>query len=170
MTNSSGNAKRKLIGPTIPKGSVLGEFTNYSDATAMVEKLLLGEFRPENISLIGHNPLLVERIRSRLGYGRVGLSGAMTGLWIGLIFALLVGAGITVSPEGELSYNPQQFFATVVISAGLGMLINIIRFSLGRTKRGFLSTQMPVAARWEVVVPDAEAGKARNLLGLASDS
>jgi hypothetical protein len=94
----------------------------------------------------------------------------MTGLWIGLIFALLVGAGITVSPEGELSYNPQQFFATVVISAGLGMLINIIRFSLGRTKRGFLSTQMPVAARWEVVVPDAEAGKARNLLGLASDS
>lgn len=170
MTDARNNAKRNLVGPTIPKGFVLGEFTNYSDATAMVEKLLAGEFRPENISLIGHDPRLVERIKSRLGYGRVALSGAMTGFWIGLIFALLVGAGITVSPEGELSYNPQQFFAAVVIAAGIGMLFNITRFSLSKNRRGFLSTQMPVATRWEVVVPDAEAGKARNLLGLAGDA
>lgn len=159
-----------MVGPTIPKGFVLGEFTNYSDATAMVEKLLAQEFRPENISLVGHDPLLVERIKSRLGYGRVALSGAMTGFWIGLIFALLVGAGITVSPDGEISYNAQQFFAVIVISSGIGMLFNITRFSLNRNRRNFLSTQMPVAARWEVVVPDAEAGKARSILGLASDA
>ena len=170
MTDARNNAKRNMVGPTIPKGFVLGEFTNYSDATAMVERLLQGEFRPENISLIGHEPLLVERIKSRLGYGRVALSGAMTGFWIGLIFALLVGAGITVTPEGEVSYNAQQFFSVIVISAGIGMLFNVTRFSINKNRRGFLSTQMPVAARWEVLVPDAEAGKARSILGLASDA
>jgi hypothetical protein len=94
----------------------------------------------------------------------------MTGFWIGLIFALLVGAGITVGPEGEIAYKPQQFFAVVVLSAGIGMLFNITRFSLSKTKRGFLSTQMPVASKWEVIVPDSEAANAKKLLGSASDA
>jgi hypothetical protein len=170
MTDARNNAKRNHVGPTIPRGFVLGEFTNYSDATAMVEKLLAGEFKPDQVSLIGHSPVLVERIKARLGYGRIALSGAMTGFWIGLIFALLVGAGITVGPEGEIAYNPQQFFAVVVLSAGIGMLFNITRFSLSKSKRGFLSTQMPVAAKWEVIVPDSEATNAKKLLGSASDA
>lgn len=170
MAEARNNAKRNQMGPTIPRGFVLGEFTNYSDATAMVEKLLAGEFKADNVSLIGHSPVLVERIKSRLGYGRVALSGAMTGFWIGLIFALVVGAGINVGPAGELSYNPQQFFAVVVLSAGVGMLFNITRFSLSKTKRGFLSTQMPVAAKWEVIVPETEAANAKKLLGSASDA
>jgi hypothetical protein len=170
MTDARNNAKRNQLGPTIPRGFVLGEFTNYSDATAMVEKLLAGEFKPDQVSLIGHSPVLVERIKARLGYGRVALSGAMTGFWIGLIFALLVGAGITVGPEGAISYNAQQFFAVVLLSAGIGMLFNVTRFSLSKSKRGFLSTQMPVASKWEVVVPESEAANAKRLLGSASDA
>ena len=109
MTDARNNAKRNQLGPTIPRGFVLGEFTNYSDATAMVEKLLAGEFKADQVSLIGHSPVLVERIKARLGYGRVALSG-------------------------------------------------------------FLSTQMPVASRWEVVVPESEAANAKKLLGSASDA
>ena len=43
--------------------------------------------------------------------------------------------------------------AGIVIGAGIGMLINIIRFSLTKNRRGFISGQMVVAKKYEVVVP-----------------
>lgn len=164
MTDVRNNARRKLAGPTIPKGFVLGEFTNYGEASAMVERLIEGEFKPQNVSIVGHDPVLVEQVRARLGYGRVALSGLITGFWIGLIFAILIGAGVSVSPEGEISYNAQQFVAVLVVATGIGMLFNILRFSFAKGRRGFLSTQMPVASRYQVIVPEAEAAKAQQIL------
>ena len=157
-----------MVGPTIPKGFVLGEFTNYSDASAMVDKLVSGDFKPQNVAIVGRDPVLVEQVRSRLGYGRVALSGLLTGFWIGLIFAVLIGAGITVSPDGEIGFNSQQFMAVLVVSCGIGMLFNIVRFSLAKNKRGFLSSQMPVASRYEVVVPEAEAANAQQVLSASN--
>lgn len=164
MTDARNNARRKMVGPTIPKGFVVGEFTNYLDASAMVERLIANEFKPHNVSIIGHDPVLVEQVRSRLGYGRVALSGLITGFWIGLIFAVLIGAGITVGPDGEVGFNSQQFMAVLVVSCGIGMLFNIVRFSLAKNRRGFLSSQTPVATRYEVVVPESEAAKAQQAL------
>ena len=112
----------------------------------------------------------MERVRSRLGYGRVALSGAVTGFWIGLIFALLLGTGIEVSPEGGVNYLPQQFFSVLFVGAGLGMLFQVIRFSVTKNKRGFLSSQMPIATRYEVIVPDEDALAALKILGLAGSS
>jgi len=109
MSEAKNNSRSKQVGPTVPKGHVLGEFTNYQEATAMVDRLLQGDFKATDVSIVGHDPVLVERIRSRLGYGRVAASGALTGFWIGLIFALLIGAGVTVMPDGGISYNPQEF-------------------------------------------------------------
>ena len=167
MSDAKNNSRSKQVGPTVPKGHVLGEFTNYQEATAMVDKLLLGNFKATDVSIVGHDPVLVERIRSRLGYGRVAASGAMTGFWIGLIFALLIGAGVTVMPDGGISYNPQEFAAVLVISAGFGMLFNIVRFAVAKNRRGFVSAQQPVATRYQVIVPEAQAGLAHK--ALASD-
>ena len=157
-----------MSGPTIPKGFVVAEFTNYSDASAMVERLIEADITPQDIAIIGHDPVLVERIRSRLGYGRVALSGIITGFWLGLIFAILIGAGFTVSPDGEVGYNPQQFVAVLVVSAGIGMLFNIIRYSLAKNRRSFLSSQQPVAARYELVVPEAVAAKAQQAISASN--
>lgn len=168
MTDAKNNARRKMSGPTIPKGFVVAEFTNYSDASATVERLIEAEIKPQDIAIVGHDPVLVERIRSRLGYGRVALSGIITGFWLGLIFAILIGAGITVSPDGEVGYNPQQFLAVLVVSAGIGMLFNIVRFSISNNKRGFLSSQMPVATRYEVLVPESAAPKAQQVLSASN--
>ena len=157
-----------MSGPTIPKGFVVAEFTNYLDASATVERLIEAEIKPQDIAVVGHDPVLVERVRSRLGYGRVALSGIITGFWLGLIFAILIGAGITVSPDGQVGYNPQQFVAVLVVSAGIGMLFNILRFSFSKSRRGFLSSQMPVATRYEVVVPQESAGKAQQALSASN--
>ncbi len=170
MTDAQPKDKNRRTSPSVPRGHSLGEFPNYQDATQLVERLIAGDFAPNRISIIGHDPVLVERVRSRLGYGRVALSGAVTGFWIGLIFALLLGTGIEVTPEGGVNYLPQQFFSVLVVGAGLGMLFQVIRFSATKNKRSFLSSQMPIATRYEVIVPDADALNALKILGLAGSS
>ena len=155
-------------GPVIPIGHSLGEFASYQQASEVVEKLIAGDFSPSKISIIGKDPVLVERVRSRLGYGRIALSGAITGLWLGILIALLVGAGVEATPEGELSYIPQDFGAVVLVAAGLGMFINIMRFTFSKTKRGFLSTQMPIASRYQVLVPEADAPAALKILSTST--
>ena len=46
------------------------------------------------------------------------------------------------------------------------MLLNILRFLASKNKRGFLSSQMPVAARYEVIVPEEDAVGAHKALKL----
>jgi hypothetical protein len=108
-------------------------------------------------------------VRSKLGYGRVALSGSLTGFWLGLLFALLLGIGFTQSEDGALGYQPQQFAAVLILAAGVGMLVNVLRFGLAKNKRGFLSSQQPVASRYEVLVPDEDAAAALKALNNKSD-
>jgi hypothetical protein len=131
--------------------------------------LVQNDFPASRISIIGHDPVLVERVRSKLGYGRVALSGSLTGFWLGLLFALLLGIGFTQSEDGALGYQPQQFAAVLILAAGVGMLVNVLRFGLAKNKRGFLSTQQPVATRYEVLVPDEDAAVALKAMNLKSD-
>jgi hypothetical protein len=161
--------KNKNAGPVIPRGHVLGEFQNYADAGELVNKLVQNDFAAAKISIIGYDPVLVERVRSKLGYGRVALSGSLTGFWLGLLFALLLGVGFTQSEEGALAYQPQQFAAVLILAAGVGMLINVLRFGLAKNKRGFLSTQQPVATRYEVLVPNEDAAVALKAMNNKSD-
>ena len=168
MTDARNFGKTRRMGPSVPRGHSLGEFTNYQDASSLVDRLVTGDFMPNKVSIIGHDPVIVERVRGRLGYSRVALSGAITGFWMGLIFALLMGAGIEVDANGGISYLPQQFFAVLFVAAGIGMLFQVVRFSLAKGKRSFLSIQAPVASRYEVIVPEADALQARKILGLAS--
>jgi hypothetical protein len=69
-----------------------------------------------------------------------------------------------------MTYLPQQFFSVLVVAAGLGMLFQIIRFSTTKNKRSFLSSQMPIATRYEVIVPNEDALPALKILGLAGSS
>jgi hypothetical protein len=155
---------KRNLGPQIPAGHILGEFSSYQDAIALVDRLVASDFAANRISIIGLDPVLVEKVRSKLGYGRIVLSGAITGFWLGILLSLLLGVGIETTADGQLSYNPQQFAAVLVVSAGIGMLINIIRFAASKNKRGFLSTQMPVASKYRVLVPDVDAAAALRAL------
>jgi hypothetical protein len=170
MSDARATARSKRPGPVIPTGHTLGNFPTYQEAQALVENLISGDFSPSKISIIGHDPVMVERIRGRLGYGRIALSGAITGLWIGLLFALLLGSGVSVAEDGGTEFLPQQFASVVSVAAGIGMLFNILRFSASKNKRSFLSTQIPVASRYEVIVPEADAPKALGILAKGSSS
>jgi hypothetical protein len=159
--------KRKL-GPSVPTGHALGEFSSYQEASDLVDKLISGDFTASKISIIGKDPVLVERVRSRLGYGRVAISGAVTGLWLGVLVALLAGTGVTTGADGQLDFVPQEFGAVALVGAGIGMFVNILRFAFSKSKRGFLSSQMPIASRYQVIVPDEDAQQALKILSAST--
>ena len=160
--NSRGRARETQI----PQGEAVAEFETYQQATKLVNKLVANDFPPTLISIVGDDLKLVETIRGKLGYGRVALSGALTGSWIGLIFGLLFGAGIVVDPAGDVTYQPQNFLSALVIGAGIGMLFNIIRFSSSKNRREFLSYPQTIAKTYRVVVPATELAKARGLVSI----
>lgn len=159
---------QRFHGPVVPKGFVVGEYASYQEAAGLVDRLINADFAPAKISIVGSDLKLVERVRGRLGYGRVALSGAMMGFWLGLLFALLIGAGIEATPEGAINYLPDQFFSVLVIGAGVGMLFSILRYALARNKRSFLSQQMPVAQRYEVIVPESDAAVAQQIISASN--
>lgn len=156
----------KFNGPALPEGEVVAQFKNYRDAVGFVEQLIENDFPARLVSIIGSDLKSVELIRGKLGYGRVALSGAVTGSWIGMFFGLLFGATGTATESLVLT----NIGAGIVIGAGLGMLINVIRFSLARNKRNFISSQSFVAKKYEVVVPADQLQNAKGALKAAKKS
>lgn len=169
MSDARSSSKKNNAALSIPRGHSLGEFRTHTEATEFVNRLVAGDFKANKVTILGHDLVMVEKVRSRLGYGRVAASGAMTGFWLGVIFALIIGAGVDVGISGEINYVPQEFLAVIVIAAGVGMLVNILRFLASKNKRGFLSSQMPVAAKYEVIVPEEDAAKAMQIINMSRD-
>jgi hypothetical protein len=143
----------------LPEGEVVGQFKNYREAVKVVEQLVENGFPARLISIIGSDLKTVETLRGKLGYGRVALSGAVTGSWIGLFFGLLFGA--TSSLEQVVVTN---LSAGIVIGAGVGMLINVVRFSLTKNKRSFVSAQAVVAKKYDVIVPMGQLSDAKKAI------
>ena len=133
--------------PTIPDGQVIADFKDYPAAVSYVDRLVQNNFPPQLVAIIGSDLRMVERVRGKLSYGRIALGGAVTGSWLGLMFGIVFGGGAsaTVSLGSYGSY--------IVIGAGVGMLISVIRFALMRNKKEFLSGSAVVASRYEVMVP-----------------
>ena len=137
--------------PAIPNGEVLADFSQYAEAVAYVEKLVRNDFPAGFVAIVGSDLRSVERVRGKMSYARVAFSGAVTGAWIGLIYAFLFGpaidtANIASDANGTLG-------SAIVIGAGVGMLFNVLRFSLSRNKREFVSQSSIVAAKYQVQVP-----------------
>ena len=114
----------------MPQGEVVADFTQYEDAVKYVEKLVANGFPAGFIAIVGTDVRTVERVRGKLSYARVALNGAITGSWLGLIFAFLFGGTATASPGVS-----SPLTAGIVMGAGLGMLFAVIRMSLAKSKR-----------------------------------
>jgi hypothetical protein len=156
-------AKRNLRGlaSTLPNGSAVAEFNNYQEAVSYVERIILGDFPVSSIAIVGTNLTSVERVRAKISYGRIAFNGAMTGIWLGLLAFIIFG-----TVPGETPEDPAQplfnLGSAILVGAGLGMLFQVIRFSLSKTKRGFASTSQIVAAKYEVLVPSELINEAKS--------
>ncbi len=153
---------RGLAG-AIPNGQIIAELPTYGEAVAYVEQLIRGDFAATAIAIVGSELSTVERVRARISYARVALNGAMIGAFVGLILSFFndgttTGTG-TSSTATALSAQ-QTSAATIILGAGVGMAIQLLRFALTKNKRGFLSASMVVAKKYDIMVPTAMASAA----------
>ena len=77
---------------SMPLGGVqVGSYDSYEQAQAAVDYLSDEKFPVENVTIIGSDLRMVEKVTGRLTWGRALAAGAAGGAWWGLFVGLLLG-------------------------------------------------------------------------------
>ena len=91
--------------PEPPSGWPVGSYAKYEEAQRAVDHLADNEFPVADVTIVGVDLMLVERVIGRLTWGRVLLTGAASGAWLGLFVGLVlsllapVGSGLGLDPH-----------------------------------------------------------------------
>jgi hypothetical protein len=144
--------------PTPPTGWPVGSYATYEEAQRAVDHLADGDFPVRDVTIVGVDLMLVERVIGRLTWGRVMLSGAASGAWFGLFVGLLLSL---FSPT-ESAFGP----ILVGLASGVvfGLVFAAVGYGASRGRRDFTSASQMVAGRYDVLCQPRNAEKARELL------
>lgn len=145
---------------SMPLGGVqVGSYDDYPKAQAAVDYLSDQKFPVENVTIIGSDLRMIEKVTGRLTWGRAIAAGAIGGAWWGLFVGLLLGI---------FSSNGGAWIGSVLAGLGIGLLFGAIFGAIGyaatQGRRDFTSTSQIVASRYDVMCAPAQAEQARELL------
>ena len=145
---------------SMPLGGVqVGSYDSYEQAQAAVDYLSDEKFAVENVTIIGSDLRMIERVTGRLTQGRVIAAGAAGGAWWGLFVGLLLGI---------FSTNGTAWLGALLLGLVIGLVFGLAFAALGysatRGRRDFTSTSQIVASRYDVMCNPAHAEEARALL------
>ena len=143
--------------PTLPEGWPVGSYDTYQEAQQAVDHLADKEFPVQDVTIVGVDPMVVERMAARLTWGRVLGAGAASGAWFGLFVGLLLsmftpGAGLFPILIGLVS------------GVAFGLAAAAVRYGATRGQRDFVSHSQLVARRYDVLCKPRSAEQGRNLL------
>jgi len=142
------------------RGTMVAGYDTYAEAQQAVDRLSDAGFPVEHVQIVGRDVEIVENVTGRLTTARAALAGAATGAWFGLFIGLLVGL-FTTGPEWL-----GLVLGGVLIGAFWGAVFGFIAHWATRGMRDFSSVRGLVARRYDVLVDDEHAARARELLGL----
>jgi hypothetical protein len=143
--------------PTPPTGWPIGSYENYEQAQRAVDYLADNNFPVGDVTIVGLEPMLVERIRARLTWGRVLRSGAVTGGWFGLFVGLLLS--IFTPAAGIL-----PLLLGLVFGVLFGLASSTVSYRATKGRRDFTSHSQLVARRYDVLSHPRNAELGRQLL------
>ncbi|MCW2750203.1 MAG: hypothetical protein JWR83_1313 [Aeromicrobium sp.] len=136
----------------------LGVYDKYAEAQKAVDFLSDNQFPVENCLIVGTELKQVERVTGRLTWGRVLLAGAGSGIWLGVLFGLLL----------SLFSDGSSFFAALSGGIVLGLIFGVVSAAFGyaatRGQRDFSSLQRVVATKYEVLVEHKHLAAGQQLL------
>ena len=143
--------------PTLPTGWPIGSYTSYEDAQQAVDHLADNDFPVADVTIVGVEPMLVERVAGKLSWRRVLGSAAMSGAWFGIFVGLLLsmfstGAGLLPILIG------------LVAGVAFSMVFAAMSYGATRGKRDFISHSQLVARRYDVLSQPRNAERGRELL------
>lgn len=144
--------------PTPPSGWPIGSYSTYEEAQRAVDHLADKDFAVQDVTIVGVDLMLVERVIGRLSWGKVLGTGALSGAWFGLFVGLLLGL-----------FNAEQgMYAPVLVGliAGVffGMVFAAWSYAANRGRRDFSSSSQLVAGRYDVLCQPRNAEQGRDLL------
>lgn len=143
--------------PTPPTGWPIGSYSTYQEAHRAVEHLAAHEFPVEEVTIVGVDVMLVERVIGRLSWAKVLGTGALSGAWFGLFVGLLLG----------LFSTQEASFAPILVGLAAGVIFGLVFAAVGYAStrtRDFASATQLVAGRYDVLVQPRNAEKGRDLL------
>ena len=145
---------------SMPLGGVqVGSYDSYEQAQAAVDYLSDEKFAVENVTIIGSDLRMIEKVTGRLTRGRAVAAGAAGGAWWGLFVGLLLGI---FSASGTAWIG--SVLAGLAIGLVFGALFGFMGYAATRGQRDFTSTSQIVAGRYDVMCNPAHAEEARALL------
>lgn len=144
--------------PTLPTGEQVATYGTYLEAQKAVDHLADEEFPVENVTIVGTDLRMVERVTGRLTYSRIALAGLASGAWFGLFVGLL----LSIFSTGEQAFPP--ILPAMAIGAAFGILFSVISYALTGGKRDFTSSSQIVAGSYSLLCAAEHAGRARTLL------
>jgi len=143
--------------PTPPTGWPIGSYATSGEAQQAVDFLADSEFAVSDVTIVGVDLMLVERVIGRLSWGRVLGTGAVSGAWFGLFAGLLLG--LFVNQGFAL-----QLLTGLVLGVLSGLLFAAIGYGMSRGRRDFSSASQLVAGRYDVLCQPRTAEQGRELL------
>ena len=143
--------------PTMPEGWPIGSYENYQEAQRAVDYLADNEFPVQDVTIVGVEPMLVERVSGRLTWGRVLSAGAASGAWLGLFVGLLLSLFSTTGGIAPILIG-------MVSGIVFGLASAAVRYGATRGQRDFTSHSQLVARRYDVLCKPRNAELGRTLL------
>ena len=144
--------------PTRPSGWPVGSYDSYEKAQKTVDYLADNDFPVQEVTIVGVDLMLVERITGRLSWGRVLSTGAGSGLWFGLFVGLLLG----LFDGSGGSWAP--IFVGLLAGLVFGLVFAAAGYAASRGRRDFQSASQLVAGRYDVLCAPRNAERARDLV------
>jgi len=145
--------------PTPPSGWPIGSYATYAEAQRAVDHLADSQFPVADVTIVGVDLMLVERVLRRLTWGRVLAQGAASGAWFGLFVGVLLSLFATQAGTGVVP---------ILVGVGTGVLFGTVFAAAGyastRGRRDFASASQLVAGRYDVLCLPRHAEQARDLL------
>jgi hypothetical protein len=143
--------------PTAPDGWPIGSYDTYQEAHRAVGHLAASGFPIQNITIVGVEPMLVERVAGRITWARVLATGAGFGACLGLFASVLLG--LLTARAGV-----PQILIGLGAGAGFGLCLAAFRYASAHGPRDFVSHSKLVARRYDVLCQPRNAETGRRLL------
>jgi hypothetical protein len=147
-----------------PARRVVASYASHDDAARAVDYLAENKFPIERVAIVGRELEVVEQVTGKLTVGDVvfrgAITGAVTGILIGWLFALFTWFDPRVA-SGWLIFD--GFWFGTLVGALLGLFIYLVT----RNQRRFATIPMMVPQYYDIVVDELYADDAaRMLMGL----
>lgn len=127
------------------------------DAQRAVDYLADNHFPVQNLAIVGTDLKQVERVTGELTWARVIGGGAMSGVSLGLIYALFL---YFVAPD----LGATAFLLGMGLGVVTGMITASISYGASKGRKDYSSMSQIVATHYEILGEAEVAGEARRLL------